>query len=1017
MGHGGDTADRAGKTFRDRARHEAARYGNDEWIFVRELLQNARDAKATRVDWTVAALGDDVVVSCRDDGEGMDLGHARRYLFSLYTSSKEGARNQIGCFGVGFWSILRFAPTTIVISSCPRGATPWSIELDGELRHARQRVASPMQGTKIVLVRPGRAEAVTEQIRRAARHNARYLSRRDAPEMALPIRVNGDLVNEPFELPAPSSQFRRGKLRGVVSLGRAPRVELLSGGLLVRSAVDLDEIENKDLPTKGTAPASLPGGTSPVVLLDSPSLELLLARRDARQTKSLRRLVRLARRELRWLVTRQIDRSRPPSLFQRLRGVMQHWLRDHPRRQFALALVLSLGSGWWVVDRFATSTIPTPQPDAVAVGTPTPSEPEYRDLSGHYYGPAVSPMSSSETPPPVDLRYHPANESKYLRMLALDHVDTGASPKITGTPYRSTPCVNDCTSIELRFRAAPGYMRIPVPSGERVDVQSVRFDGRATLVYRSPLDEPAIYLAEATRGVLSYVTAPASPVDVVTVDDTMDLPRDLERRATALSQRSIGERVANLRTLTRSRVTYRNDIATATAHGQARAAGQSFLTRTLAIGAGDCDVQNGLLVALLRAAGVPARLAIGYVGRQGRVNPALHAWVEYRAGDGPWLVADASETPIASTVGSDASNNIETTAATSTNTTTPAGPLHATPPSTATNSLRSTTPASAPASSSPISPASIASTDTDDPTPHDGHPNVNPTTSEPADARPTGQGRAQSGPNTPDLELDAVSSLATTTATTDAPTAAAWSWARRHAPAVAGTFGLVTLLGWRWRRRTRRDLTLDDGTDIAAMLTGALQRPELFRDLPAIMDRPLVPLLGRKAMSLRDAMDRAATRRLYCAATASDLTRRVDVVDIDTPEGAAVAETLAATDLDRWRRWLSHAQVTPIVERLAEMLRDQGERWLIKLGSALERPIEMLDLHEIGQRSHGYDRIVLVADDDPKVRALCEQWRHRPATAAFALADHVLMHLDLSDERRRQLLTTGAAAAVDEALT
>ncbi|MGB1276905.1 MAG: sacsin N-terminal ATP-binding-like domain-containing protein, partial [Nannocystaceae bacterium] len=103
--------------FRARARLEADRYGPDPWIFVRELLQNARDAGATQVTFIVeqASSGDRII--CRDDGEGMDLGHARRYLFSLYASSKETRSDQVGKFGVGFWSILRFEPTRIVIGS------------------------------------------------------------------------------------------------------------------------------------------------------------------------------------------------------------------------------------------------------------------------------------------------------------------------------------------------------------------------------------------------------------------------------------------------------------------------------------------------------------------------------------------------------------------------------------------------------------------------------------------------------------------------------------------------------------------------------------------------------------------------------------------------------------------------------------------------------------------------------------------------------------------------------------
>ncbi|TPV92775.1 MAG: hypothetical protein B7733_23920 [Myxococcales bacterium FL481] len=980
---GGDTPGRARDTFRERAQHEAARYGSDEWIFVRELLQNARDAGASRVDWTIAELGDDVVVACSDDGEGMDLEHARQYLFSLYTSSKEETSDQIGCFGVGFWSILRFAPHRIAIASCKAGGAPWAIELDGELRGAKQRAGTEPRGTTVTLVRPGRAEVVTAQIRRAARENARFLTRRGADERPLPIRINGVLINTAFELSAPSSQFRRGRLRGVVSLGKVPRVELLSGGLLVRSAVDLDEIENKDVPSSSTPSANLPGGASPVVLLDSPSLELLLARRDARQTKSLRRLVRLARRELRWLVAQQIDRSRPPSLFERLRSWSSHLLRDNPRGQFAVGLIASAGLGFLALKPVLEPPLAEPPP--VIVGRPPPAEPVYRDLSAGYHGPAVSPIAATSSEDAIELRYHPATETKYLRVLALDHVETAERGAIGGAPYRSTPCRSECTSIELRFAAPAGYMRIPVPTGERVDAKTVRVDGRAAQVYRSTLDEPAIYLPQAGSGVLSYATSPASPVDVAFERDTMALPSDLKRRARRLSRRSIGDRVARLRTLAQSRVAYRTDLETTTAHREARAAGTPFVTRTLEIGAGDCDVQNGLLVALLRAAKVQARLAIGYVGRSGRPHPGLHAWVEYRTKNGPWQVADASETPI--------DRAARQGAASSPIATRPAGPLHTTPRV-----------ATARPTAGPATPQRQAK-----------RPSAAAIDEEPP--RSSVAARLEALPPT---ELGSTTEVDRPTSATMSPPAAtsapppAPSWWKTTTMGLAT--GLLALGGmWQWRRRTTRDVTLDDHTDISAMLTGALQRPELFRDLPAVMDRPLIPLLQRGAISLRDAMRRADAHRLYCATASGDLTEHTAVLDADTPEGSAVAQALAATDLDRWRTWLAQAQAGPLIARCTELLREQGERWLIKTSAALQRPVEMLDLGELGQRRRAYDRVVLVANDDARVQVLQRQWHREPAAAAFGFADHILTHLDLSDARRQHLLAVAASAAIDEA--
>jgi hypothetical protein len=76
-------------------------------------------------------------------------------------------------------------------------------------------------------------------------------------------------------------------------------------------------------------------------------------------------------------------------------------------------------------------------------------------------------------------------------------------------------------------------------------------------------------------------------------------------------------------------------------HQQESRRGIPLYERSIAIGAGDCDIQNAVLAAMLARSGIQARLAIGYAGAGGRVLPGLHAWVEYQDG-GRWQVADAS---------------------------------------------------------------------------------------------------------------------------------------------------------------------------------------------------------------------------------------------------------------------------------------------------------------------------------------------------------------------------------------
>ncbi len=99
-------------------------------------------------------------------------------------------------------------------------------------------------------------------------------------------------------------------------------------------------------------------------------------------------------------------------------------------------------------------------------------------------------------------------------------------------------------------------------------------------------------------------------------------------------------RAAEALAFVRGAVGYSTEASVARAHRQR--ALLPFEQRALAVAAGDCDVQNGLLAELLRAAGLPARLVVGHLGAQGRALPFLHAWVEWRTEDGAVSVLDAS---------------------------------------------------------------------------------------------------------------------------------------------------------------------------------------------------------------------------------------------------------------------------------------------------------------------------------------------------------------------------------------
>src|SRR5690606_16905639 len=258
----------------------------------------------------------------------------------------------------------------------------------------------------------------------AAHQNARFLCMRDHPDTPLPITVNGRVVNAEFALAPPSSAFRSGHVRGVVGLGSAPRVELFSRGLRVRSAACLDDL----LTSTGHTGHSrvrfpeLPGGLAPQALLESDGLELLLSRSDARDTRTLRRLVKLGQNELRQLVERQLARIRPPGIGERLTALLR---------------VLAGGSAWWravlgaatgAVLALVIAQLIWPSPDsrfasdaAFGGAAGKADRTVYGDLRKRYHGPQVSELDPTAAEP-LALRYQPVNARPYFAAVIIEEV-------------------------------------------------------------------------------------------------------------------------------------------------------------------------------------------------------------------------------------------------------------------------------------------------------------------------------------------------------------------------------------------------------------------------------------------------------------------------------------------------------------------------------------------------------------------------------------------------------------------
>ncbi len=972
----------ANALFRQRALAEAARYGSDPWVFIRELLQNSRDAGARHVELTVSEEGSKQRITCRDDGCGMSFEHARQYLFSLYASSKEDQRTQAGKFGIGFWSVLRFAPSTVVIRSRVEAQPAWEVTLDGELEWATVAEAELGSGTEIILERPAEEEGLAEQVYEAACRYARFLTRRDRPGKPLRVTVDGRRIDSEFTLSAPCAKFSGKGFRGVVGLGSEPRVELFSHGLFVRSADSLQDLQELGEPGRESgaedALAELPS-LAPRVLLDGAELDLLLARGDARQDKSLRRMLRAAERALDRLVSRQLQALSPQPWYRTwigaVRDRLEPWIEEVLDRTnlskaagVALAAVALFIAGamlatWWreparptpssstasgsrsfdsssasVPSDFAGNSMTEGFQDDDAGGnigigeggaadvTPAAgfSEPSrqpvvrsYSDLGRRYRGPHPGrPDGEVST---IALTYRPQSRQVLFNALVIDELDGNHWDAVPadagGSAYRGIRCEEDCLDAELRV-AADGPVRIPIPTGHRLDASSVVLDGRPVSVLENVHGEAILELQGSVRGLLYYRTGPAPVLDspAAAADTTRGspVPRRLAEAAERLRGLPVLERVVQGLEFVAENVVY--DRSPEAARVYLENDGRQFAETALDVGAGDCDVQNGLLVELLRLAGVEARLALGYVGSKGTVSPGLHAWAEFLDG-GRWHAADASVLQ-----GAD----------------------------------------------------------------HDHWPVADSTY----------------------LQVEALLGL---------ERASGWrtSWALGGLllALAVGSAGLALR-----RRHDDAGVELDPAGDLAALLGGALRHPGAFRALPAMSHGRFVPLLdSSQSISIDRARRLAAKRRLFRSSTGSQLARDAvargtPVIDASTAEGQVLSLALGAIDLDHWSSLLDRSSESGLGQWMNSQLETLGEPWRVSAVPGLGEPMTELALEDLGLGR----RLILIDPDHAELEPSRHHLSERPETAAFIALDLVVHRLDLTHHDRSRILAASARRALSE---
>lgn len=635
--------------FRRRARLEAHRYGGDEWVFVRELLQNSRDAGAAKIELEIGCVDGRECVVCRDDGRGMSFDHARRYLFTLYASSKTTTADTAGRFGIGFWSVLRFEPDEIIVRSAEGGAEPWELRLSGDLETIERRPAGLNRGTEIVLTRARRDSGLERRVWRAVRRDARHLRRLHSDEV-VDVWVNGRRATGEIDLPAPSLSFSRRGFRGAVALAEQPKVDLLAHGLRVRTVATLDELLTQ--PERRRARRSVPDQLVPEVILDSRKLQVLMARGDARTDGELRRLVELGRRAVRRLVRRQLARGttlRPIAAVEAAVREAAAGLR-RPLATATVALVLALAASSAVITLYrspapgSAARIAIAADNRAGASRPPPEHILAGDARAVYGGPAV--RSAHAAPEALALRYRPAEARPLFAVLRISSMTergrVGMGPVYDAVQPAAAPCDDACLEVRLDLADAVDRVRLPVPTGHLIDAGSLRVDGAAAEPVFADDGAPIVVLDGAGPHRIDYRTGQGIDSGPSARGSWPSLPTEAERLAGRLQSAPDDVAVETVLSWVKRRVVYDTSDATADRHRRADAAGLGFVARCLEVGAGDCDVVNTVVASILHRAGLTVRLAIGVVGADGVALPGLHAWVELRRPDGSWRPIDAS---------------------------------------------------------------------------------------------------------------------------------------------------------------------------------------------------------------------------------------------------------------------------------------------------------------------------------------------------------------------------------------
>lgn len=604
------------QAFLQRAHHEVKRYGADRWVFLRELVQNSRDARATRIQVSLTQEEGWTILTCQDNGIGMTRSELTSYLLCLYATNKQYANADVGYFGVGFWSVLLFEPDLIRVTTKSANDSVQGTEIyptTYELKDYSGQIEG--NGTRVSLYKKVAPDAsFPGLIRERLEYYAQFVRPRQGVD-TLSLEYQGQCLNGPI-----SARMTYGKpfstrdFDGVIGFGPTPFVRLYKGGILVRDLTTLKQV----IPSRKSIFSNKFPGLHPTIVANIDGIKVLLDRQKLYEDALLHHFVDYCENALNRISLELIKQIFPMDMRNRYHLAISKLRRSHLVYGALVLLLIALP----LIIRLQP---PRPKPLPLPIATE-----QARSLDF-----LMEPWDASLIDPPSpqinrwDFTYQ-GEQRLLFRVRTFDEFDPKdglrvAPIDVLGDYPNLTIPSGQVVKVRMGVNSSGRPQVLPLPPNHAVFADNVRIQGQLQKVMRSQFNEPVI-IPDRT-GLLTYETGASVDQTEPMSYPRVEWPRFFEPVLDEAREKSSpAERVALVTAFCRENLKYAREAEVANLFMTGEG---TWLQRVARIRSGDCDVLNGTLVMLLRELDIPAVLCGGLVGDKGVIQSDLHAWVYY----------------------------------------------------------------------------------------------------------------------------------------------------------------------------------------------------------------------------------------------------------------------------------------------------------------------------------------------------------------------------------------------------